>query len=91
MNSVHRECRAHGPLGPAHGLRRELRVAGGRKPSSQVLEDVERETADQSDDRDFPEEGQGGDEVHICKPERAVSARDVLEGVTHQVAVTLAG
>lgn len=63
-----RMCRARGPLGPARSLRCELRVAGGREPSSQVLEDVERETADQGDDRDFPEERQRGDEVHICKP-----------------------
>lgn len=37
-------------------LRRELWVAWGRKPSSQVLEYVEGKTAHQSDDGDFPQE-----------------------------------
>lgn len=54
---------------PPCSLRRELRVAGGRESSPQVLEDVEGETADQGDDRHLPEEGQGGDEVDICKQE----------------------
>lgn len=51
---------------PALGLGRELRVAGRREPSSQVLEDVEGQTADQGDDGHFPQEGQRGDEVHVC-------------------------
>lgn len=50
----------------ALSLGRELRVAGRREPASQVLEDVEGQTADQSDDRHFPQEGQRGDEVHVC-------------------------
>lgn len=50
----------------ALGLGRELRVAGRREPASQVLQDVEGQTADQSDDGHFPQEGQRGDEVHVC-------------------------
>lgn len=49
----------------AHSLRGELGVAGRGEPSAQVLEDVEGQAADQGDNRDFPQEGQSGDEVHI--------------------------
>lgn len=48
-------------------LGRELRVAGGRKPPSQVLEDVEGQAAHQGDDSDLPQERQGGNEVNINK------------------------
>lgn len=54
-------------------LGRELRVAGGRKPPSQVLEDVEGQAAHQGDDSDLPQERQGGNEVNICVEKRAQS------------------
>lgn len=62
-------------------LRRELRVAGRGEPSAQVLENVQGEAADQSDDGHLPQERQSGDEVHICNAsKRAVSGRNVPEG-----------
>lgn len=45
----------------------ELWVAWRRKPSPQVLQDVEGKTAHQSDDSDFPQERQSSNEVNICK------------------------
>lgn len=51
---------------PGAALGRELGVAGGRKPPSQVLEDVEGQAAHQGDDSDLPQERQGGNEVNIC-------------------------
>lgn len=65
-------------------LGRELRVAGGRKPPSQVLEDVEGQAAHQGDDSDLPQERQGGNEVNICVEKRAQSqnmGRTFWEGV----------
>lgn len=54
-------------------LGRELRIAWGRKPSSQVLQDVEGKAAHQGDDGDFPQERQSCNEVDICKKKRAQS------------------
>lgn len=65
---------------PPCSLRRELRVARGRESSPQILEDVEGETADQSDDRHLPEEGQGGDEVDICKQEDGCEGSILQDG-----------
>ncbi len=42
-------------------------VAGRREAPAQVFEDVERQTADQSDGRHLPHKRQGGDEIHICQ------------------------
>lgn len=67
LTSVHREGVETGSSPRAHSLGRELGVAGRGEPSSQVLEDVEGQTADQSDDGHFPQEGQSGDEVHVNK------------------------
>lgn len=61
--------------GPGAALGRELRVAGGRKPPSQVLEDVEGQAAHQGDDSDLPQERQGGNEVNICVERRAQSQK----------------
>lgn len=58
---------------PGAALGRELRVAGGRKPPSQVLEDVEGQAAHQGDDSDLPQERQGGNEVNICVEKGALS------------------
>lgn len=68
----------------AAALGRELRVAGGRKPPSQVLEDVEGQAAHQGDDSDLPQERQGGNEVNICVEKRAgvkTTGRTFWEGV----------
>lgn len=60
----------HGPRAAAvAGLGRELGVAGGRQLPLQVLEDVQRQTADHGDGRHFPHEGHGRDEGNICREE----------------------
>lgn len=51
-------------------LGRELRIAWGRKPTSQVLQDVKGKAAHQSDDSDFPQERQSCNEVNICIKKR---------------------
>lgn len=62
----------------------ELRVAGRGEPSSQILEDVQGETADQSDNRDFPQERQRGNEVHIDELMQEHQGGDVA-GQTEQL------
>lgn len=60
----------------------ELRIAWGRKPSSQVLQDVERKAAHQSDDGDFPQEWQSCNEVNICIKISTKSTKSTKMGST---------
>lgn len=53
----------------------QLGVAGRGEAPAQVLEDVERQAADQGDDRHLPQERHRGDEVDIWQgkgPEQGV-------------------
>lgn len=56
--------RSRGALG------RELGVAGRGQLSLQVLQDVERQTADHGDGRHFPHEGHGCDKGKVCRRHR---------------------
>lgn len=51
-------------------LGRELGVAGRGQLSLQVLQDVERQTADHGDGRHFPHEGHGCDKGNVCRRHR---------------------
>lgn len=46
-------------------LGREFGVVGRGEAPAQVLQDVERQTADQRDDRHLPQERHRGDEVDV--------------------------
>lgn len=48
----------------------QLGVVGWREASAQVLQDVERQAADQGDGGHLPQERHGGDEVNVCHRSR---------------------
>lgn len=71
-------------------LRGQFGVAGRGEPSPQIFEDVERQAADQSDNRHLPDERQGGDEIHICVCERKKKRRrkDLITTVLQTIRLT---